>query len=67
MFQSPTIRQIAENLGLGKSTVQRALTGQPGISEATRRRVSAAAEKMDYRPDPLYSMLGSQSRRGRSK
>ncbi len=60
------IRQLAEHLKLGKSTVQRALSGHPGISESTRARVQMAATELGYHPDALFSILGSQSRRTRS-
>lgn len=61
-----TIRDLAAHLQVGKSTVQRALSGQGGISPQTRERVLAAAAELGYRPDPLYSILGSQSRQSRS-
>ena len=63
MHDHPTIRDLAEKLSLGKSTVQRALAGLPGISEATRARVKAAATELGYRPDPLYSSLAMQRSR----
>jgi LacI family transcriptional regulator len=63
MSEGPTIRDIAEKLCLGKSTVQRALTGKGCISSRSRQRVMDAARKLGYRPDPLFSMLGSQRRR----
>lgn len=61
----PTIRDLAAKLGLGKSTVQRALAGLPGISKASMERIKAAAEKLGYRPDPLFSSLAMQRSRSR--
>jgi DNA-binding LacI/PurR family transcriptional regulator len=65
MSHPPTIRDIALHLGVGKSTVQRALTGSGSISSSARQRVIDAAKKLGYQPDPLFSILGSQSRRSR--
>lgn len=65
MSSSPTIRDIAEKLGIGKSTVQRALTGQGNISAATRERVIQIAKEIGYHPDPLFSSLASQRTRQR--
>ena len=45
-----TINDLARELGLAKGTVSRALNGYPDISDATRLRVSRAAERMGYRP-----------------
>ncbi|MEX0307217.1 MAG: LacI family DNA-binding transcriptional regulator [Ruegeria sp.] len=42
--------ELAEFLGLSKSTVSRALNGYPDISDATRKRVETTARKMGYRP-----------------
>lgn len=45
-----TLRTIAEKTGLSKYAVSRALSGKSGVSEATRARVVATAEKMGYTP-----------------
>jgi LacI family transcriptional regulator len=45
-----TINDLAADLGLAKGTVSRALNGYPDIAEATRLRVSRAAERLGYRP-----------------
>jgi DNA-binding LacI/PurR family transcriptional regulator len=65
MSSSPTIRSLSKKLCLSKSTVQRALAGPAGTSPEVRERVLAAAKEMNYRPDPLFSILGSQSRKHR--
>ncbi len=67
MSSTPTIRDLAKTLGLGKSTVQRALAGRPGISKATSERVNHAATKLGYRPDPLFSSLAMQRSRSRKQ
>ncbi len=45
-----TIKDVADALGLTKSTVSRAMNGYPDISEATQLRVKRMAEKMSYHP-----------------
>lgn len=45
-----TIKTLARELGLAKSTVSRALNGYPDIAEGTRERVRSAAERRGYRP-----------------
>ncbi|WP_260027290.1 LacI family DNA-binding transcriptional regulator [Ruegeria conchae] len=42
--------ELADHLGLSKSTVSRALNGYSDISEVTRKRVEVTARKMGYRP-----------------
>jgi LacI family transcriptional regulator len=45
------LKDLAEHLGLSQTTVSRALNGYPEVNEATRRRVSDAADKLGYRPN----------------
>ncbi|WIY27719.1 substrate-binding domain-containing protein [Parasedimentitalea psychrophila] len=45
------LKDLAALLGLSQTTVSRALNGYPEVSEATRQRVAAAAEKHSYRPN----------------
>lgn len=63
---SISMETIARSLGLSKVTVSNALRGSGRISEATRRRVREAAERMGYRPNPLVTALMSDLRRRRS-
>ena len=44
-----TIQDVADKLGLSKFSVSRALSGKPGVGEATRSRVLRAAHAMGYR------------------
>ena len=44
-----TIQHVADKLALSKFSVSRALSGKPGVSEATRSRVLRAAHAMGYR------------------
>src|SRR5947209_13122310 len=48
-----TIADIARQLGLSPSTVSRALADHPHINDATKRRVRACAEELDYHPNRL--------------
>jgi LacI family transcriptional regulator len=45
------LKQLSEILGLSQTTVSRALNGYPEVSEDTRVRVQAAAQKHGYRPN----------------
>lgn len=48
-----TLQDLADQLGLSKFSVSRALTGKPGVSEATRQRIIEAAREIGYsRPAP---------------
>ena len=48
-----TISDVAAHAGVGLGTVSRVLNNSPKVSEATRARVVAAMELLDYRPSPL--------------
>ncbi len=51
-----TMRDIARATGVSQSTVSRVLSGAPTpvpIAAETRRRVTAAARELGYRPNPL--------------
>jgi LacI family transcriptional regulator len=45
------LKELSELLNLSQTTVSRALNGYPEVSEATRKRVQAAAEAHGYRPN----------------
>jgi LacI family transcriptional regulator len=51
------IHRIAELAKVSIGTVDRALHGRPGISEATRKNVLRIAKKLDYTPHPAARML----------
>lgn len=59
----PTIRALARQLGLSRTTVSEALRGLPRIHPSTAAKVRAAAEKVGYRPNPMASAVMSQIRR----
>ena len=58
-----TIRDLAQSLGLGKSTVQRALAGSPLVSPSTRGLVQAAARRGGYRHDVYFAALSAKRHR----
>src|SRR5271170_4879657 len=57
-----TQEQIARKLGISRQLVTFALAGYPQVSEVSRKRILAAAQKMGYRPNPHARAL----RRGRT-
>ncbi len=52
-----TIKDIAKSLNISVSTVSRALKDHPDISEETKKKVQAFAEKYNYSPNPLALSL----------
>ncbi|MDJ0943251.1 MAG: substrate-binding domain-containing protein [Kiloniellales bacterium] len=52
-----TLNTLAQELGLAKSTVSRALNGYPDIAEQTRERVRGAADRCGYRPSSMARNL----------
>lgn len=44
--------QIAQKLGISRQLVTFALAGYPQVSEKSRKRILAAAQKMGYKPNP---------------
>lgn len=48
-----TINDVAAHAGVGAGTVSRVLNDSPKVRPATRDRVLAAIELLDYRPNPL--------------
>lgn len=59
----PTVRTLAKELGLSRSTVSNALRGLPGVNVDTRRRVRQAADARGYRAHPFAAEVMSQLRR----
>lgn len=56
-----TIADVAEALGISKTTVSRAISGKGRIGEATRQRVLTYIEEHDYKPNVIAKGL-AQSR-----
>ena len=55
-----TISDIAEALGISKTTVSRAISGKGRIGEDTVRRVQEYIKEHDYIPNPMAKGLASQ-------
>lgn len=53
----PTLRDLARQLGVSRTTVSLALNHHPRIPVATQQRVCAGAAQLGYRPDPKVSRL----------
>ena len=52
-----TIKDVAKHAGVSVTTTSYALNGEGAISEATRRRVQAAAEQLNYHPNAFARHL----------
>lgn len=57
-----TQEMIARKLGLSRQLVSFALSGHPQVSEASRKRILAAAQELGYKPNPYARAL----KRGRT-
>jgi LacI family transcriptional regulator len=57
-----TILDVARAAGVSKSTVSRALRNDPLTAPSTRRKIQALARKMGYRPNMIFSIMGSGNR-----
>ena len=57
---STTLQDIADMLKLSKSTVSRALSGDPRVAEDTRARVASLARHMGYTPNPTARALATR-------
>ncbi|WP_316807594.1 LacI family DNA-binding transcriptional regulator [Pedobacter agri] len=59
MNKKTTIYDIAKALNITVSTVSRALSGFPAISDATKKAVIETAKRLNYSPNKLASALKS--------
>ena len=57
--QKITIKDIAAVLNVTTSTVSRALSGHPSISDTTRKAVIKVANKLNYKPNRIAAALRS--------
>ena len=57
-----TIREIAETLGIHKSTVSFALSGKGRVSASMREKILKLADDLGYEPDPVAQRLASRSK-----
>lgn len=63
----PTLRTLARQLGLSRTTISEALGGSPRVKAETAARVRAAAESAGYVRNPLTGAVMSQLRRSRGQ
>ncbi len=59
MQERVTINDLARRLRLDKSTVSRALNGNPMVAARTRERVRLMAERLGYHPSPVLSHIAT--------
>ena len=62
---APTVRSLARELGLSRTTVSDALRGAPRVDLRTVQRVQEAAKAAGYQRNPLAAALMSELRRSR--
>ncbi len=63
--KKPTMRSLAEQLGVSKSTVSLALSNSPRLAKKTGERIRAAARSSGYTPDAVMSQLLTRLRTSR--
>lgn len=54
-----TIKNVAEEAGVSKSTVSRVLSNDSRISDCTKRKVNEAIEKLNYKPNAIARSLAN--------
>lgn len=62
-MKSVTIKDVAKTAGVSYSTVSRALSGSPEISEATRERILAVCKEMNYTANSVARAMVMKSTR----
>lgn len=60
MFSNPTIKDVARVAGVHFTTVSMALRGHPSIPSTTRDRIVAAAGRIGYQRDSVFSALSNR-------
>lgn len=58
--RSATQADLAQELGIAKETVSRALNNHPRVSDALRKRVMLAARRLNYRPNAAALAMKNQ-------
>jgi LacI family transcriptional regulator len=66
VYSTPTIKDVARVAGVHFTTVSMALRGHPSIPAATRDRIIAAAGRIGYRRDQVFSALSNRRSRAGS-
>jgi DNA-binding LacI/PurR family transcriptional regulator len=67
MSKPVTMKVIARHAGVTQATVSMSLAGNLRIPRATRERIQAIAQKLDYRPNAYISALMRIRRQGRAQ
>ncbi len=63
MTKRPTIKSIAQDLGISHMTVSRALTGSPLVQEGTKQKILKRANELGYvRSEAAVAMRGDATR-----
>lgn len=62
----PTLRSLAAQLGVSRTTISEALRHSPRVHPDTARRILAAAEAAGYQRNPLAGAFMSELRRSRA-
>ena len=57
-----TLQDIADELGISKGTVDRAIHNRPGVSAATREKVLNLVKKYNYKPNKVARLLSLKSK-----
>lgn len=63
---TPSLRQLAQQLGLSHTTVSEALRGSARVKPSTKAKVMKVAGAMGYKRNPLAGALMSEMRRSRA-
>ena len=63
MSRTLTLQDLAEHLGLSRTTVSEALRGRARVNAGTRERVCRAAEELGYRRNTLVGEVMAELRR----
>ena len=61
--RAATMEDVAKKAGVAISSVSRALSDHPDVSDALKKRVTDAAKKLGFEPNLLASSLRSGSTR----
>jgi LacI family purine nucleotide synthesis repressor len=59
--RTPGIQDVAEALGMHKSTVSMGLSGKGNVSKKTRERIIAVANEMGYQPNLIAQRLATNA------
>ena len=66
VLKNITIADVAEALGVSKTTVSRAISGKGRIGKETRERVLAYIEENNYKPSIIAKGLAQSKKIGRA-